>query len=143
MLSVRGLSAGLLAGIGLTLRAGEILGLWGLLGSGRTEIMRALVGLDPIDAGEIRLRRAEWLEPTVPAALHAEVGFVTEDRRGEGLLQPLSVAANIAYANLDKLTNRVGLIVAAASAALRGGSGPACRHRARERRAAGAHALRR
>jgi ABC-type sugar transport system ATPase subunit len=110
VLSVRGLTSGPLAGVGLTLRAGEILGLWGLLGSGRTEIMRALVGLDPIDAGEIRLRRGNGLERTTPAALHAEVGFVTEDRRGEGLLLPLSVAANIAYANLDKVTNRVGLI---------------------------------
>ena len=112
VLSVRGLSrAGAFADVGLTLGAGEIVGLWGLLGSGRTEIMRALVGLDAIDAGEIRLRRAGALVAVTPAALHAEVGFVTEDRRGEGLLLPLSVATNIAYANLDKVTNRLGLIV--------------------------------
>ena len=86
------------------------LGLWGLLGSGRTEIMRALVGLDPISAGEIRLRGRGGLAPVMPAALHEAVGFVTEDRRGEGLLLPLSVAANIAYANLDKVTDRLGLI---------------------------------
>ncbi len=100
----------MLADVGLTLRSGEIVGLWGLLGSGRTEIMRALVGLDPIDAGEIRLRKGGDLVRVTPAALHAEVGFVTEDRRGEGLLLPLSVAANIAYANLDKVTNRFGFI---------------------------------
>lgn len=113
VLSVRNLDGGMLSGIGLTLRAGEIVGLWGLLGSGRTEIMRALVGLDPIDAGEIRLRRDGRLQPMAPAALHAEVGFVTEDRRGEGLLLPLSVADNIGYGNFDKVTNRLGLIVPA------------------------------
>ncbi len=113
VLSVRNLSGGMLSNIGLTLRAGEILGLWGLLGSGRTEIMRALLGLDPISRGEIWLRRAGGLHPVAPAALRAEVGFVTEDRRGEGLLLPLSVAANIAYANFDKVTNRLGLIAPA------------------------------
>ena len=110
VLSVRGLRTSLLSGVEPTLRAGEILGLWGLLGSGRTEIMRALVGLDPISAGEIRLRDTGGMAPIMPAALHEAVGFVTEDRRGEGLLLPLSVAANIAYANLDKVTDRLGLI---------------------------------
>jgi ABC-type sugar transport system ATPase subunit len=110
MLEVEGLHNGALAGVGLTLRPGEIVGLWGLLGSGRTEILRALVGLDPIDRGTIRFGADGRLSPVTPRQLHAEVGFVTEDRRGEGLLLPLPVASNISFGNLDRLLGRLGLI---------------------------------
>ena len=101
-----------LSAVGFTLRAGEIVGLWGLLGSGRTEILRALVGLDPVSNGEINLRPnpGAALRSIAPVDLQAHVGFVTEDRRGEGLLLPLSVARNIAFTNLRALTNRWGLI---------------------------------
>ena len=111
MLAVEGLSrAGVLHDVSFELRPGEIVGLWGLLGSGRTEIMRALVGLDPLDAGTIRHGQDGALRPITPAKLHAEVGFVTEDRRGEGLLLPLPVANNISFGNLGRLLNQLGLI---------------------------------
>lgn len=111
VLEVENLSrAGAIDGVSFKLHPGEIVGLWGLLGSGRTEILRALVGLDGIDEGEIRLRKDGRAETLAPGKLHAEVGFVTEDRRGEGLLLPLPVASNISFANFDKVLGRLGLI---------------------------------
>jgi ABC-type sugar transport system ATPase subunit len=85
VLTVDGLSAGgFLDGVTFVLGVGEIVGLWGLLGSGRTEIMRSSVGLDPIDAGAIAMRRNEALAQVSPHEAHQSIGFVTEDRRGEG-----------------------------------------------------------
>jgi ABC-type sugar transport system ATPase subunit len=111
VLEVEGISrAGALDDVSFKLHPGEIVGLWGLLGSGRTEILRGLVGLDGLDAGSIRLRKEGRLAAVSPAELHAEVGFVTEDRRGEGLLLPLPVASNISFANFDKVLGRFGLI---------------------------------
>src|SRR5260370_26876608 len=75
-----------LCNVSFNLRAGEILGIWGLLGSGRTELIRAIVGLDPIDSGQLRWRNsAGELAEISPADLHANAGLVTEDRRSEGL----------------------------------------------------------
>jgi ABC-type sugar transport system ATPase subunit len=108
LLKVAGLSSrGVLDNIDLTLHAGEIVGLWGLLGSGRTELVRALSGLDPIDAGRLRLDVGGGLKPVTPRELHAHLGFVTEDRRGEGLLLPLSVTKNVTLANLSRLLNPI------------------------------------
>lgn len=110
-LQARGLTrVGVLRDVDLTLYEGEILGLWGLLGSGRTELARALVGLDPLDAGELRLRRGGKLVPVAPSAVHRETGFVTEDRRGEGLLLPLAVTQNLSLASLRRLLSRAGLV---------------------------------
>ena len=96
--------SGVLKNISLTLHVGEIVGLWGLLGSGRTELARALVGLDPIDTGELFLRAdgTGALERVAPAKLSEVTGFVTEDRRGEGLFLPLSVTENISLPSLSR-----------------------------------------
>jgi ribose/xylose/arabinose/galactoside ABC-type transport system permease subunit/ABC-type multidrug transport system ATPase subunit len=103
---------GVLKNISLTLHVGEIVGLWGLLGSGRTELARALVGLDPIDAGELFLRADSTgaLERVAPAKLGKVTGFVTEDRRGEGLFLPLSVTENISLPSLFRFLGPGGLI---------------------------------
>jgi ABC-type sugar transport system ATPase subunit len=103
LLEVRGLSGGVPRDIDLSLRAGEVVGLWGLLGSGRTELVRALVGLDPIHAGTLRWRAAAELQPIAPAGLHQIAGIVTEDRRGEGLLLPLTTRANLSLTSLRRL----------------------------------------
>ena len=90
--------------------SGEIVGLWGLLGSVRSDPLRALVGLDPIDAGTISWRGGESLEPITPERLRVHVGLITEDRRGEGVFLPLSVSDNIALPNLKSLLNKWRLV---------------------------------
>lgn len=115
LLSVRGLSRhGALRDANFDLRRGEIVGLWGLLGSGRTELLRCLVGLDPVDSGTL-LRDGQ---PTTPRHLHAHVGLVTEDRRGEGLLLPQSIADNIGLPSLATLRTPLGLVDSARQAGL-------------------------
>ncbi|MFM0740173.1 sugar ABC transporter ATP-binding protein [Paraburkholderia xenovorans] len=101
---------GALNGISFEMRRGEIVGLWGLLGSGRTELLRALVGLDPVDSGTIHWNNGRGLAAIAPKQLHAHVGVVTEDRRGEGTFLPLSVADNIALPNLGLLLNKWRLV---------------------------------
>jgi ribose transport system ATP-binding protein len=98
VLSVRGLSAPpRLREASLELRAGEIFGIAGLLGSGRTELVRALYGLEAPAAGTVELhgtarsaRRA-----TTADRVRQGVGYVSEDRKGEGLALPLSIADNL------------------------------------------------
>ncbi|MEM8552609.1 MAG: sugar ABC transporter ATP-binding protein, partial [Pseudomonadota bacterium] len=82
-----------------SLHAGEIVGLWGLLGSGRTELVRALLGLDGMPEGDIRLRRNGALAPVTAEELQRSAAFVTEDRKREGLLLPCSVSRNMALPN--------------------------------------------
>jgi ABC-type sugar transport system ATPase subunit len=111
LLSVTGLGRrGALQDVNFEIKRGEIVGLWGLLGSGRTELLRALIGLDPIDGGTILWRDGTSVTEIAPADLHAHVGIVTEDRRGEGIHLPLSVAQNIALPNLRSLLNKWHLI---------------------------------
>jgi ABC-type sugar transport system ATPase subunit len=94
-----------------TLRGGEIVGLWGLLGSGRTELVRAMVGLDPIDSGRLRWRSDQGeLADIAPAALYSHSGFVTEDRRGEGLFLPLSASDNIVLPSIRRIAGFAGIV---------------------------------
>jgi ABC-type sugar transport system ATPase subunit len=111
LLRVSGLRrSGALKDINFEIQAGEIVGLWGLLGSGRTELLRALVGLDPIDSGTILWKGESGLSKIAPRQLHRKVGFVTEDRRGEGVHLTLSIRENIALPNLNSLLNNFHLI---------------------------------
>jgi rhamnose transport system ATP-binding protein len=91
------------AGVSFEVRAGEILGLAGLVGAGRTELARVLFGLQPADAGEIRLhgRRVVIDSPARGAALG--IAYVPEDRRRHGVLLDMAVAPNISLAVLRKI----------------------------------------
>ena len=111
-LSARGITSGtLIDDVDLTMRPGEIVGLWGLLGSGRTELVRALMGLDPLSAGRIEVTGEDGvLRETAPAALRQCTGLVTEDRRKEGVILPFSIAQNIGLPNLAQLSNAFGII---------------------------------
>jgi ribose transport system ATP-binding protein len=86
--------------VGFELRAGEILALAGLVGSGRTDVGRALFGIDPPAAGTIRLdgRDVRFAHPR--DAIHAGIGWVSEDRKGQGLVLGMSVLANLTLPHL-------------------------------------------
>jgi ribose transport system ATP-binding protein len=88
---------------GLTLRRGEVVGIAGLIGSGRTETLRALFGLDPVASGEIRIH-GDLTPPAGPGVRWAQgLGLVSEDRKTEGLAQNLSIAENLTLSKLDGL----------------------------------------
>ena len=93
------------------LHKGEILGFYGLVGSGRTELARVLVGADPMDAGEIIVNgeKAE-IHSMVDAVYKYKVGYVTENRKEEGLILPFSVQDNMVLLSLKDLTNKYGKI---------------------------------
>ncbi len=110
VLTVRGLSrAGVFQDIDLVVRSGEIVGLSGLVGAGRTEVARAIFGIDRYDEGEVIVSGAP-LHPGDPQrAIAARIGFVPEDRRAQGLVLELSVVRNIALTLRDSLA-RFGII---------------------------------
>jgi ribose transport system ATP-binding protein len=95
--------------VSLDVHAGEVVGLAGLLGSGRTETARAIFGADPVDRGAVSVggRRARRWTPA--AAIGAGVGLVPEDRKADGLIGELSVRDNIVLAALPRLT-RAGFV---------------------------------
>ena len=112
ILKVTGLDRkGVLENIDFELRKGEVLGLWGLMGSGRTELARALVGLDPIEKGRIELRQNGSLAAIHPKDAKNWIGMLTENRREEGLLLPKSVKTNLSLANLRALVSRLWPLV--------------------------------
>jgi ribose transport system ATP-binding protein len=81
----------------LELRRGEVLGIAGLMGAGRTEMLRAVFGLDSVKRGTIKVKT--WSGPASPARRLAQgVGLLSEDRKGEGLALPLSIADNVTMA---------------------------------------------
>jgi rhamnose transport system ATP-binding protein len=96
-------------GISLEVRAGEILGLSGLVGSGRTQLAETVFGLTPADSGEIRLR-GRPVQIACPAdAIRHHIGYVPEDRRRHGVVMPMPISANVSMANLPAIC-RGGLI---------------------------------
>jgi rhamnose transport system ATP-binding protein len=80
-------------------RAGEIFGLAGLVGAGRTELARTLFGITPADSGQIVLNGAQLTLRTPQEAIAAGIGYVPEDRRRHGVILPMPVAANISMAS--------------------------------------------
>jgi ribose transport system ATP-binding protein len=89
----------------LELRRGEVLGIAGLMGSGRTELLRAVFGLDRVVSGEVRVRSA--VGPASPAARLAQgVGLLSEDRAREGLALALSIENNLTLSRLAPLVRR-------------------------------------
>ena len=109
-LSVRGLTRiGVFKDISFDVRAGEIVALAGLVGAGRSEVARAIFGIDPLDAGEIQIA-GKRLSPGRPAAaVQAGLALVPEDRRQQGLALELSIARNASMTVLGRLV-RHGLI---------------------------------
>lgn len=95
-----------LKGISFSLRRREILGVAGLVGSGRTKIAKCIFGLDKIDAGEIYIENAKVDIKSPADAINAGIGYVTEDRSTEGLFMYLNVPENITAPSISKITKR-------------------------------------
>ena len=95
--------------VSFEVRAGEVVALAGLVGSGRTEVARAIFGVDRYDVGSVRLGGRALRRGSPTAAMSAGVALVPEDRRQQGLVMDLSIARNIALASLNVL-RRAGVI---------------------------------
>jgi ribose transport system ATP-binding protein len=91
---------GIVKDINFTLSKGEVLGLFGLMGSGRTELARILFGIDSFEAGEIVVQGAVVRKTSPRDSIRHHIAFVTENRREEGLLMNLPIAENIALTAL-------------------------------------------
>ncbi len=100
---------GVFSDISFQVREGEILGLAGLVGAGRSEIARAIFGIDEFDEGEIRVAGRPLKGGSVQDAMTSGIGMVPEDRQHEGLILPMSVGENISLAMLRSLT-RWGIV---------------------------------
>ena len=96
VLEVRGVAQrGIVEDINFTLYKGEILGVFGLMGSGRSELARILFGLDDHACGELLVDGKPYARPSARRSIDAGMAFVTENRRDEGLLMDISIAENI------------------------------------------------
>jgi ribose transport system ATP-binding protein len=111
ILEVKNLNAGkMVRDVSFDLFEGEILGIAGLLGAGRTETTRAIFGADPKESGQIFLDGREVTIRRPIDAIRQGIMLVPEDRRKDGLCIKLSVQDNIALPNLETLCNRLGVI---------------------------------
>jgi ABC-type sugar transport system ATPase subunit len=95
---------GAAAPIDFVVRAGEIVGIAGLLGSGRSELLRAIFGADPVDGGRISIDGQKVSPGNPRAAVQAGMGLLTEDRKRLGLMLQLSIRENASLANLDEIS---------------------------------------
>lgn len=101
---------GVFSDISISVRAGEILGISGLVGAGRTEVMRTVFGLDRFDSGRILLDGEVIHIHNVQQAIKAGIAMISEDRRRYGLVTIRSIWENIMYAHMGEFTNKLGLI---------------------------------
>ncbi|MCI6811715.1 MAG: sugar ABC transporter ATP-binding protein [Lachnospiraceae bacterium] len=91
--------------VSLEVKRGEVLVLTGLVGSGRTELIRAIYGADPYDSGKIELEGKPY-QPQIKKAVAEGFGLIPEDRRTQGFSPLLSVTGNVALTNYDKISSK-------------------------------------
>lgn len=109
-LEVRGITrAGEFSGVDLKVRRGEIVGLAGLVGAGRTELAQAIFGIRPLDGGEIFIEGEGALIRSPQNAMERGIFYVPEERRSQGLILPFSIKNNITLSILDKIS-RLGFV---------------------------------
>ena len=103
---IKGLTVpGVIENVSFALRKGEILGLGGLVGAGRTEVSEAIMGLRPVSGGEIMVKN-KLISIKKPAdAIKAEIGYLSEDRQGSGIITSFSVIHNITLVSLPSYSN--------------------------------------
>lgn len=95
--------------ISFNARAGEITGFYGLMGAGRTELMRAVFGADPIDSGEIIVKGKKAVIKSPEQAVRQGIALLTEDRKQQGLILEFDLNQNISLPNLDTAMTGFGL----------------------------------
>ena len=112
VLEVEGLSqSGVIHDVAFDLRAGEVLGLFGLMGAGRSELARILFGLDPFERGKLRIGNRDVGKLSPREAIDLGLAFVTEDRREEGLMMNASIAENMSLVTVgDFAKGPLGLL---------------------------------
>lgn len=96
--------------VSFTLKEGEILGVSGLMGAGRSEIMNGIFGSMKLDSGDILIDGSKVKIKSPIDAMNNGIGFITEDRKTQGLLLPFSIKNNISVANLKTISNEMGVI---------------------------------
>jgi ribose transport system ATP-binding protein len=112
VLSVRGLhTKALLRDVSFDVRRGEIVGFAGLMGAGRTEVARALVGADRKDGGTVAVHGREVSIANPADAAKAGIGYLSEDRKRYGVLLGRNVRDNVALASMRKFTNPSGFVI--------------------------------
>lgn len=111
VLEARGLGlSGFYQNVSFQLRKGEILGITGLLDSGRTELALSLFGVRPSDSGTLVKDGEPIVLKSPQDAIRNRIGYVPEDRLSEGLFLPRSIADNIVISEIDRLANRAGVL---------------------------------
>jgi ribose transport system ATP-binding protein len=101
---------GVLRDVSFSLRGGEILGIFGLMGAGRTELARTLFGLDEFRSGELTIGGKHVANMSPRRAKGLRMAFITENRRDEGLMMNMPIADNLVLASLSGFGNRAGFI---------------------------------
>ena len=110
VLSVQNLSSpGRFHDISFNIRAGEVLGLAGLMGAGRTEVARAIFGLDPFSTGKVRIKGEDVTIQSPEEAIRQGIGYVSEDRKGWGCIPGMSVQHTLTLSSLAAYV-RVGFV---------------------------------
>ncbi len=110
LLEVKDVSSDYVKPVSFTLHKGEVLGFSGLVGAGRTEVMRAIIGADPMRSGEVYLEGKKIVNRSPREAMENGIVLVPEDRKLQGILSNLSVEGNINISLLKKNSNRLGVI---------------------------------
>lgn len=110
LLDVRNVSSDYVKEVSFTLHKGEVLGFSGLVGAGRTEVMRAIIGADKRRTGEVFLEGKKIENRSPKEAMDNGIVLVPEDRKMQGILSNLSVSGNINIALMDQNANRLGII---------------------------------
>ena len=110
LLEVRNVSSDYVTDVSFTLHRGEVLGFSGLVGAGRTELVRAIIGADRLLGGEIVLEGKKIKNRSPKEAMRNGIVLVPEDRKTQGILANLSVGGNINIASMRENSNRFGII---------------------------------
>lgn len=97
-------------GVSFSVRRGEILGMAGLVGAGRTEVARAIGGIEPLDRGHIVIDGQSFRINSPRQAIDHRIGYLTEDRKEQGLFAALQLRENVVAPSLDRFANRAGIM---------------------------------